>query len=325
MEKEHYDILIVGTGAAGLATAIYSGRYNLDVLVVGEEFGGETSTAGVIHNYPGAKDIDGYDLMKVMKEQAVGVGAEVVDGKVSSIKNNESCFLATVGDKKVTASTLVLATGTNRKHLDIPNEDALKGKGVHYCMTCDGPLYGGKTIAVVGSGDGAVKGANLSAEYAKKIYIISRGDELKAEPINKQEMENLGDKIEVLYGTEIKEIIGENKLEKVILSKEFNGSNELMLDGLFVEIGAEPDSKLAKELGVELDNRGYIVSDNNMATNVAGVYVAGDATNIFGSFKQDITAACTGSVAATSAYSYKKKHGDVCEKHWVPINRVASA
>lgn len=325
MEKEHYDVLIVGTGAAGLAAALYAGRYNLDVLVVGEEFGGETTTAGVIHNYPGAKDIDGYDLMKIMKEQATGVGSEVIDGRVESIENNDGCFFAQIGDKKITASTVILATGTSRRRLGLPNEESLKGKGVHYCMTCDGPLYGGKTVAVVGGGDGAIKGANLSAQYADKIYIIVRGDKLRAEPINQEELESYGDKIEVLYQTEVKEIVGGEKLEKVVLTKEHNGSNELVLDGLFIEIGAVPDTTLAKGLGVELDEYGSIKSDNMMATNVPGVYVAGDATNIFGSFKQDITAACTGSVAATSAYAYKKKHGDVCRKHWVPIKHETHA
>ena len=325
MEREHYDILIVGTGAAGLSAALYAGRYNLDVLVVGEEFGGETSTAGTIHNYPGAKDIDGYDLMKIMKEQATGVGSEVVNGRVDSLENNDGCFFAHIGDKKITTSTVVLATGTKRRRLGLPNEEKLKGKGVHYCITCDGPLYGGKRVAVVGGGDGAIKGANLSAQYAEKIYIIVRGDALKAEPINQKELESYGEKIEVLYDTEVKEIQGENNLEKIILSKEHNGSSELVLDGLFIEIGAVPDAELAKGLGVELDEYGYIKSDNMMATNVPGVYVAGDATNIFGSFKQDVTAACTGSVAATSSYSYKKKHGDVCQKHWVPIKHESHA
>lgn len=315
--NEKYDLVIVGNGAAGLSAAIYAGRYTMRVLVIGEKFGGETATAGTIWNYPGVKGIDGFELMKVMKEQAEELEVDFKDGRVTNIEKTEGgCFAVHVKDEQVLATTVVLAIGTERRRLGLPNEDELTGKGVHYCITCDGPLYAGKTVIVVGGGDGSVKGINLVAEYAEKIYLVARNKQLRAEPINLEHMEALGDKVTVIYENVVEEIIGQDRFEKVILRDEFNGNKELAADGLFVEIGANPNSDLAKNLGAELDEWEYAKVDNMMKTNVDGLFVAGDATNHFGSFKQDITAAATGAVAATSAYNYKKVNGDLCEKHW---------
>lgn len=315
-----YDLIIVGTGAAGLAAALYAGRYKMRVLAIGEKFGGETATAGIIHNYPGAPHADGYELMKTMREQAKELGAELLDGRVTEISGEGGCFTVTVGNKGVyQAGTVLFAIGTERRKLGIPNEKELTGRGVHYCITCDGPLYGGKTIAIVGGGDASVKGLNLAAEYAKKIYLITLNEkELNAEPVNLEQMQKLGDTAEVIFGTTISQIVGEKTLEKIVLSKSYRGAAELVIDGLFVEIGALPQTKLPVSLGVALDQRGYMAVTPFMETNVPGVYGAGDIVNLFGSFKQDITAAAMGAVAATSAYNFHKTKGNLCEKHWVP-------
>ncbi len=315
MDNTH-DIIIIGTGPAGLAASLYAGRYKMKILTISKEFGGAAAKAGKIHNYPGVKAIDGYELAKIMKEQAAELGTEFLEGEVTSVTRNEDgCTTVTVDDKTYTASTLIFAHGTVWRHLGIPNEEKLTGKGVHYCATCDGPLYGGKKVAIVGGGDSSIKGANLTAEYAEKIYIITLDDDIHAEPINREILEGFGDKIEIISNNTVSEIIGETMLEKVILKEEFNGSKELVVDGLFVEIGSAPNPTLAKSIGVETDERGYIKVSNMMETNVPGVFAAGDIVNHFGPFKQDITAAALGSVAATSAYNYEKKHGDVCHKH----------
>lgn len=314
-----YDLITVGSGAAGLSAAIYGGRYLMKVLIVEGEFGGETSKAGIIWNYPGNKGIDGYELMQIMRAQAIEVGAEFVEGKVETITNSGGCFELIIEGKLYYAKTVLLSMGAERRQLGLPNEKELTGRGVHYCVTCDGPVYTGKTIAMVGGGDGSVKGVNLAAQYAKKIYLIAREKELNAEPINHQEMKALGDKVEVLLETEVKEIHGTAGLEKIVLSKPFNGTTDLVVDGLFVEIGAQPNTELPKQIGVTLDKSGYVVVDAMMQTNVPGVFSAGDATNFFGRFKQDITAAATGAVAATSAYDYTKKHPSVCATHWKPV------
>lgn len=303
-----YDLIIVGTGAAGLSAALYAGRYRMKTLVIGDAFGGYTTIAGPIDNYPGAKKIDGFDLMITMKEQALEAGAEIIDGRLTALEKTDDGFeVTTETGEKYSGATVILATGTEHRRLGLPNEHELTSKGVHYCVTCDGPLYGGKEIAVVGGGDSAIKGVNLVAEYAKKIYVIVRGAALRAEPIQLENLKKLGDKIEILYETHVSEIVGTDHFEKVILSKPHNGSNELVVDGLFIEVGALPRTELVKSIGVELDEKGYIKPDTMMKTNVPGVFAAGDVMNLFHGFKQDITAACMGAVAATSAYEYFKR------------------
>lgn len=317
-----YDLIIIGTGASGLSAAIYAGRYKLKTLVIGKEFGGETSTAWIISNYPGLAEIDGYELMNKMRDQAVKNGAEVKDGEVTKIIKQGHCFSVFAGADEFQSKTLIFALGTERRKLGLSNEKDLVGKGVHYCVTCDGPLYTGKTIAIVGGGDASVKGANLAGIYAKKIYLITREKELRAEPVNYDQMKKLGDKVEVIYESQVKEIIAKNSglgLEKVVLDHS-GKAGDLKIDGLFVEIGALPNVELAKSLGVELDEKGYIKVDNFMQTNIDGVFAAGDTTNHFGAFKQDITAAATGAMAATSAFKDLGVHNsEVCEIHAKPI------
>lgn len=303
------DFLVIGSGAAGLAAALYAGRYRLKTVIVGESFGGYTSIAGVIENYPGNKNVDGFELMMIMKEQAEEVGATVVDGRIASLMREGELFTAKTEDGKTyQARTILLAMGMEHRQLGLPNEKELTSKGVHYCVTCDGPLYRDKVIAVVGGGDSAVKGASLAAEHTKKIYLIVRGTQLRAEPINYEELKALGDKVEILFETEVREIVGPQRFEKIILSKPYHGSTELILDGLFIEIGAVPRSDLAKQLAVELDANGFVKSDPFCRTNRDGVFVAGDLSGLFGSFKQDITSAAMGAVAATSVYDYCKKN-----------------
>lgn len=318
-----YDVIIIGSGAAGLSTALYAGRYTMRTLVIAGDFGGETTSAWTIENYPGIPSIDGYELMRAMKKQAESVGVEMKEGHVVLLEKKDGAFAARTkeGDVFETRS-LILAIGAKRRKLNLPRERELTGKGVHYCWTCDGPLYGGKTVAMVGGGDSSVKGVNFLSEYAEKVYLLTREKELRAEPVNLERMRQLGSKAEVLVETEVKELIGEERLEKLALSKPFQGASpsaklgaspsaklgasELAVDGLFIEIGFEPDNTLPSQLGVEFDHEGYIKVDNKMRTSVPGVFAAGDATNHFGEFKQDITAAALGAVAATSAYEYVK-------------------
>ncbi len=311
-----FDCIAIGTGAAGLSAAIYGGRYRMSMLVIGENFGGYTSIAGEIENYPGFSSVDGYELMKRMKEQAEGVGATIVDGRVTSIARDEGgCFRVMVGEKEYFGRTVVFGTGSKRRQLGLPNENELTSKGVHYCMTCDAPVYRDKVVAVVGGGDASVKGTLIAAEYAKKIYFIVRSDKLRAEPINQDALMKLGDKVEILYETNVTALIGEKRLEKITLSKPYNGLTEMTLDGLFIEIGATPVTDLITSLGIALDAQGYVIVDPMMHTNVEGGYAAGDIMNLFGHFKQDITAAATGALAATSAYEYVKSHGELCVRH----------
>jgi thioredoxin reductase (NADPH) len=313
-----YDVIIIGSGAAGLSSGLYAGRYLMKALVIGKEFGGETARAGTIWNYPGAANVDGYELMKIMREQGKSVGTEFIDGEVSSIENLDGCFRVYVKEKIFDTNTIIFASGSARRRLGLTDEERLTSKGVHYCVTCDGPLYTGKRIAMVGGGDASVKSAITMGTYASHIYVIVRGDNFSAEPVNVEALKALGDKVTILFGTEVRGLVGKDHLEKIILSKPHHDSPELSLDGLFIEIGATPNAILPKSLGVHLDEKGYVAVDNDMKTNVPGVFAAGDATNHFGFFKQDITAAAMGAVAATSAYQHRKLRGDLCEVHWRP-------
>ena len=311
-----YDLIVVGSGAAGLSAALYAGRYNMKTLVIGKDFGGETATAWIIENYPGFESIDGYDLMKNMEKQAKKLGTEIVHSEVQKLKNANGCFSAETKDgKQFQTSALILAMGAQRRYLNLAREKEFTGKGVHYCVTCDGPLYQGKTVAMVGGGDSSVKGVNFLGEYAEKIYFIVMENKISAEPVNLERMKKLGSKVEVLLETQVQELQGKEYLESLILSKAYNGKTELSVQGVFIEIGFAPNTELPSQLGIELDAKGYIKTNNMMETNVPGVFAAGDATNHFQGFKQVITAAALGSVAATSAYEYRKIHGDICDLH----------
>jgi len=302
------DVVIIGSGVTGLSAALYSARYELSTLVIGDFLGGETSTAWTVENYPGFESIDGYDLVVKMKEQVEKLGVAIQTDRVQDIEKNGPTFkLTTETGQVIEAKTVIFAVGAARKKLELPKEEQFAlGKGVHYCTTCDGPLYKGKTIAVVGGGDAAIKGVNLASQYAQQIYVIVRGDTLKAEPINFQRVQHFIDegRVKILYKTKVKELLGEERLSGV----ELDNGEKLTLDGLFIEIGAIPEVELAVKLGVTLDDKGYITISNMMETNVDGIYAAGDTTNFFGHFKQIITGCAMGSVAATSAFKKVTDH-----------------
>lgn len=305
--KTSTDLIIIGSGAAGLAAAVYAQRYKLDTIVIEGEFGGETATAGLIENYPGIPSIQGYELMKRMKEQARETGASFLEGWAQRVSREDGGFSVETEDRKMSARSVILAIGARRRHLGLPREEELTGRGVHYCWTCDGPLYGGKAVAMVGGGDSSVKGVNFLAEYADRISFIFRDKEVRAEPVNRARMEQIGEKLKLFPETEVIGLEGDSRLEGLRLSRPVDGSDVLKTDALFIEIGFDPDPTFAEQLGIERDERGYMNADGMGSTNVPGVFVAGDALNTFGHFKQDITAAALGAVAATSAYEYCRK------------------
>jgi thioredoxin reductase (NADPH) len=299
------DVAIIGSGIAGLSAALYAARYELSTVVIGDLLGGATSTAWIIENYPGYKEIDGYDLIVKVKEQVEALGVEVKTDRVSGLEKDGNNFRLVLKEsgETIEAKTVILAVGAARRKLNMPKEDEFsQGKGVHYCTTCDGPLYKGKTIGVVGGGDASIKGVNLAVQYAEKVYVFVRSDSMKAEPINLERLQPHIDsgKVEILYHTEIAELLGDSRLSGV----KFKNGKELELDGLFIEIGAIPEVELAEQMGVALDSYGYIAVNNMMETNVPGITSAGDATNFFGHFKQDVTAAAMGAVAATSCFHH---------------------
>ena len=313
---EIYDVLIAGQGAAAFSAAMYAARYQMKPIVIGEKFGGETATGGLIENYPGYSEIDGFDLMMKFREQADKYGVPIVDDKVESIERSEHHFQArTTTGNTYLATTVILAVGRERRKLGLEHEEEWTGRGVSYCSTCDAPLHRGNVVAVVGGGDAAVKGAVLLSKYAKQVYIIYRRAAFtRPEPVNLRLLEE-STNVERLFNTNVIELRGEDGLSGIVLDQQVNGSSEVAVDGLFIEIGADPRTELAVQLGVQLNDRDEVIVDKYMNTNVHGVFAAGDLTDASGDLKQTITAASQGAIAATSAYSNVSEHPDSCKVH----------
>lgn len=310
-----YDVLIIGQGAAGFSAALYAARYQMKALVFGDKFGGETAIGGAIENYPGFPAIDGFDLMLKMREQVEGYGVEIIDEKVDTLTREPGCFEASTEDGSYRGKSVILAVGRERRKLDLPMEEEWTGKGVSYCSVCDAPLYRGKVAAVVGGGNAAVEGAILLARYAEKVYLIYRGDRFfRPEPIALRMLDDTPN-VEVLLKTQVASLQGTDGLEGVTLDRPVNGSHHLTLDGLFVEIGADPRSKLGLDVGTAVNDLGEIIVDKLMRTNVEGVFAAGDLSDASGNLKQTITAAAQGALAATSAYDFVSAHPCRCQCH----------
>ncbi len=295
---EHYDVLILGGGPAGLTAAIYACRYNLNVAVVAKSFGGTANLAGHIENWPGFIG-SGIDLMKKFKEQAEKFGANFLEQEIDRVRKDEDGFVFEFDDKEIHGKSLIIALGTQHRKLNIPGEKELLGKGVSYCATCDAMFFKNKIVAVVGSANSAAKAALYLSEIAKKVYIISNKNEMKCEPISLKKIQDMKN-IEVIYNAESKKILGDKKVSGLELSKD--GKNmKIDIDGLFIEIGATPVSDIISELKLNVD-RDYIVVDKDMKTNLPGCFAAGDNTN--NKLKQVVTAAAEGAIAAKSAYDY---------------------
>lgn len=297
-----YDIIIVGAGITGLSAAVYCGRLNLNALVLGKEFGGIIAGADAVENYPGFNSISGFELVKRISEQAKDSKIQIKNENVAEIKKDKVGFSVKTEKSKYQAKTILFCTGSQWKKLNVSGEKEFAGRGVHYCALCDAPIYRDKIVAVAGSGDSAVKEALLIAKFAKKVYIVARHN-LKAEPINIEKVQK-EPKIEIIVQTEIKEIKGARFTELIKLSKKHNGSNSLKVDGIFVVIGHEPNSQLAKSLGVKLNKSKEIVTDKESKTNIKGIFAAGDVADA--KFKQAITGVGEAVKGVYSAYEHLK-------------------
>ena len=313
-----YDVLIAGQGAASYAAALYAARYQMKPIVLGGIFGGETATGGLIENYPGYSEIDGFELMVKFREQAERYEVPIVSENVASITRAADCFEATTAEGDLyRGATVILAVGRERRKLGLGNEDEWTGKGVSFCSTCDAPLHRGNVVGVVGGGDAAVKGAVLLSKYARQVYIVYRGERFtRPEAVNLKRMEEASNVTTVL-NTNVIELKGEDGLTGVVLDRQLNGSDELTLEGLFIEIGADPRAELASQLGLELNELKEIKVDRFGRTSVHGVFAAGDVTDASGDLKQTITAASQGAVAATAANEHLTAHGNACAMHAV--------
>ena len=291
-----YDLVIIGSGPAGYTAGIYAARYKLKTLIIGEIKGGTAAEAYKVCNFPTYESINGFKLMKLFQDHVKGLGVETKQDTVNEIvKENEHFKIVTPGEE-IFAKKVILATGTKKRKLDIKNEKKFLGRGVSYCATCDGAFFKDKKVVVVGGGDAALTAALLVSEFATNVTLVHRGSEFdKAEPTWVEQVKK-NPNIEVIYNANAIELEGDQLLEKVKLD---NGQ-EIETNGFFIEIGAIPKNNLAKNVGVELTDRGYMKVDKERKTNIAGLFAAGDITN--NSLKQIVTAAADGAIAANSAY-----------------------
>jgi thioredoxin reductase (NADPH) len=302
---ETFDLIIVGLGPAAYSAALYAARYMLKTLVIGETPGGQLTEAGEVDDYLGLIGINAQDMIKVFNKHIEKYNVPVVLDHVESIKKDGDEFVVKAKRKgEFKAKSVIIAIGVKRRKLNVPGEAEFTGRGVSYCSICDAPLFKNKVVAVIGGGDSALEGAEILSRHATKVYLIHRRDEFRGQPIY---LENIKAKpnVEIILNTVVTEIKGD-KLVKSILTKNVKTgeTKELNVNGVFVEIGFEPPMDFARANGLETDAMGYIKVDEWMRTNIQGVFAAGDCTGMWLGFRQVITSAAQGAVAAHSAFRY---------------------
>jgi thioredoxin reductase (NADPH) len=297
-----YDIAIVGSGPAGYSAGIYACRYQLKSVIFGKMMGGTISEAHKICNYPGFPEITGLDLSTKMYEHATKTGCEMKFESVTNIEKEDNHFKITTDlGKEYEAKKVILTVGTERTKLSIPDEDKYLGKGLSYCATCDANFYEDKVVGVIGGSSAATMAAMMLSDIAKKVYILYRGKELRGDPTWKRDVVKK-DNIEILYQTVVIGLEGDEKLQALKLNKDYQGTNILPVDGVFVEIGSEPNQDLPRKIGLKTDKKGYIITDESQKTSVEGIWAAGDCTTNSNGFRQVVTAVGEGGVAANSVY-----------------------
>jgi len=299
------DLAIIGGGVAGFSAAMYAGRLGLKPTIFDAKMGGTVILTDTIENYPGFIKLSGMELSNKLKEHAMVFNPKLVNAYVQKISRKGNCFHVYTKKEIYHVKAIIIATGTIWKKLKVKGEKELSGKGVHYCALCDGPLYKDKLVGVVGGADSAIKESIQLSKIAKKIFIINRSKKIRPEPINLERLKKLKN-VKIINNTNIMEILGNNKVERVKLDNEYKGSNELMLDAVFIDIGHIPITEIVKDIGVKLNKKGEVIADKLMNTNVPGVFPAGDVTDT--PFKQAIIAAAQGATAAFSAYDHITKN-----------------
>ncbi len=302
-----FDIAVIGSGPAGLTAAIYTTRGAAStILFAGEKWGGQLMLTSLVENYPGFPDgILGPDLMNAMRKQTENLGTKVINENVIEVDFSKRPFKINTHSGSYLAKSLIIATGAETLWLNVPGEQKLIGRGISSCAPCDAPFFKEKRVAVVGGGDSAMEEALVLAKFASEVTLIHRREEFRASKImQKKVLEH--PKIKVLYNTEVQEVIGENKVEKILLkNKKDNKTQEMDVDGVFVAIGHSPSSSIFKGK-IDVDEKGFIKKSASgsyqMATNVEGVFVAGDVHDHH--FKQADTAAGFGCMAGLEALHF---------------------
>ena len=300
-----YDIVIIGSGPAGITSSIYAKRANLNVLVIEKAaFGGLITHSPKIENYPGYNSLSGLELADKFMDQAMNLGVMFEFDDIIKVEKEDIVFKLTGENNEYLAKTVIIATGSKHRTLKLENEENLVGHGISYCAVCDGPFYTGQDVTIIGGGNSAMQEALLLSTYCNSDTMIQNlsfftGEDSLAEEINNNE------KISVVFNKTVVRLIGENSLEGIVLKDALTNEETLhKTNSVFVAIGQEPNNSMFKNL-CSLDEQGFIVTDDMCCTNVEGVYVAGDCRQK--RIRQIVTASSDGSIAALQAIRYLKK------------------
>jgi thioredoxin reductase (NADPH) len=293
-----YDVIIIGSGPAGLTAAVYTTRASLKTLIIaGAKWGGQLQLTTEVDNFPGfPQGIQGPDLMNNMRKQAERFGAEFIDDDFPGMDFSkvQSPFTIKIGDKEVQGKAVLIATGAETKWLGIPGEQERIGRGVSSCAPCDAPFFRNKKVIVVGGGDSAMEEACVLSQVAEHVTVLYRGETLRASQIM-QDKAKKNQKISIIYNTVITEILGDNRVEKVKLQNTTTKEiSEMQIDGVFVAIGHIPNTKVFQ--GINVNEKGYVLQEKSTHTNLEGIFVAGDVQD--DRYMQAITAAGFGCMAA---------------------------
>ncbi|MEM0363068.1 MAG: FAD-dependent oxidoreductase, partial [Sulfolobaceae archaeon] len=279
---EKFDVIIVGLGPAAYGAALYSARYMMKTLVIGETPGGQLTEAGIVDDYLGLIEIQASDMIKVFNKHIEKYNVPVILDIVEKIEKTGDEFIVKTKRKgEFKADSIILAIGVKRRKLNVPGEQEFTGKGVSYCSVCDAPLFKNKVVAVVGGGDSALEGAEILSSYSKKVYLIHRRDTFRAQPIYVETVKKKPN-VEFILNSVVKEIKGEKIVKQITIQNLKTGElKELNVDGVFVEIGFDPPTDFARNNGIEVDSNGYIKVDEWMRTNISGIFAAGDCTSMW--------------------------------------------
>ncbi len=298
-----YDVVIIGSGPAGLSASIYAKRAGLSALTLEQNpmSGGQVLNTYEVDNYPGLPGINGFDLGMKFREHADKIQCEFKSSTVCGIKKVESGFRVETDQDEIFAKTVIAAMGATHAKLNLPGEDELSGKGVSYCATCDGAFFRGKVTAVIGGGDVAAEDAVFLSRSCEKVYLIHRRDELRAAAVLQKEVMDLPN-VEILWDTVAERIEGNEKVDALAVKNVKTGKKErLSVDGVFVAVGIIPFSDIIKEVA-DCDERGYLIAGEDCVTGTPGIFAAGDIRSK--KLRQVVTAVADGANAVTSVLEY---------------------
>lgn len=294
-----FDVIIVGAGTAGLSAGIYTARSGKSALIMeSKAYGGQIINTPEIENYPGIKNISGFEFATGLYEQAVGLGAEVRYEKVISIEDEGEIKVVNTAENSYECRAVIIATGAKNRQLGIPREEDLIGSGISYCATCDGAFYRNKAVAVAGGGNTAIEDALFLSNYCSKVYVVHRRDAFRADLKDVEQLKSR-ENVEFVLNANVVAVLGEDKVEGIEVKDKNSGElRQIPVAGLFIAVGQEPDNQAFSNL-VALDSTGYVVAKEDCLTNVKGIYTAGDCRTK--SVRQLTTAAADGAVAALAA------------------------